>query len=101
MNFYTKQVRACLVAQTCLTLSDPMDCSLRASSVLGILQARILEGVAISFSMGSSLLRDRTRVSLIVGGFFTTEPRGKPKAAPGDSKIRLIFVSQVSPWRVC
>ena len=38
------------VAQSCLTLCDPMDCSPPGSSVHGILQARILEGVAISFS---------------------------------------------------
>ena len=39
-----------LVAQSCLTLCDPMDCSLPESSVHGILQARILEGVAMTFS---------------------------------------------------
>ena len=39
------------VAQSCLTLSDPMDCSLSGSSVHGIFQARVLEWVAIAFSM--------------------------------------------------
>ena len=43
-----------LVAQSCPTLCDPMDHSLLGSSVLGILQARLLEWVAIPFSMGSS-----------------------------------------------
>ena len=43
-----------LAAQSCLTLRDPMDCSPPGSSVHGILQARILEWVAISFSRGSS-----------------------------------------------
>src|SRR5574337_719605 len=38
------------VAQSCLTLSDPMDCSLPGSSVHGIFQARVLEWVAIAFS---------------------------------------------------
>ena len=38
------------VAQSCLTLCDPMDCSLSGSSVQGIFQARVLEWVAISFS---------------------------------------------------
>ena len=38
------------VAQSCLTLSDPMDCSLSGSSTHGIFQARILEWVAIAFS---------------------------------------------------
>ena len=44
--------------QSCPTLSDPMDCSPLGSSVQGILQARILEWVAISFSRGSSQRRD-------------------------------------------
>ena len=55
------------VAQSCLTLCDPMDCI-----VHGILQARILEWVAFPFSRGSSQPRDRTQVSLTAGGFFTS-----------------------------
>ena len=43
-----------LVAKSCLTLCDPMDCNLAGSSVYRISQARILEWVAISFSRGSS-----------------------------------------------
>ena len=42
----------CLPTQLCPTLCDPMDCSPEGSSVHGILQARILEWVAISFSRG-------------------------------------------------
>ena len=42
------------VAQSCLTLCDPVDCSSPGSSVHGVLQARKLEWVAISFSRGSS-----------------------------------------------
>ena len=42
------------VAQSCLTLRDPMDCSLPGSSVHGIFQARVLEWVAISFSKSYS-----------------------------------------------
>ena len=53
----------CLVAQSCPTLCDPMDCSSPGSSVRGISQARILEWVVISFSRGSSWPRDQTRVS--------------------------------------
>ena len=49
---------------------DPMDCSLPGSSVCGIIQARILEWVAIPFSRGSSLPRDRTWVSHIAGKYF-------------------------------
>ena len=47
-----------LVTKLCLTLCDLMDCSLPGSSVHGILQARILEWVAISFSRGSSRPRN-------------------------------------------
>ena len=47
------------VAQWCLC--DPMHCSLSGISVQGIFQARVLEWVAISFSMGTSQPRDRTR----------------------------------------
>ena len=65
------------VAQSCLTLCDPMDCSLPGSSVHGIFQARELEWVAISFSRGSSWLRYRTQVSRIVGRRFTVWPPGK------------------------
>ena len=50
---------------------DPMDCSPPSSSVHGILQARIMEWVAISFSRGSSWPRSRTQVSCIAGRFFT------------------------------
>ena len=59
------------VAQSCLTLWAPMNCNLPGSSVHGIFQARIQEWVAISFSRGSSLSRDQTRVSRIVGRCFT------------------------------
>ena len=52
-------------------LCDPMDCSLPGSSVHGILQARILEWVAILFSKRSSWLRDWTWLSCIASRFFT------------------------------
>ena len=51
------------VSELCLTLCDPMDYSLPGSSVHGILQARIPEWVAITWSKGSSQPRDRTCVS--------------------------------------
>ena len=66
-------VCACVkVTQLCLTLCNPMDCSLPGASVRGILQARILEWVAIPFSGGSSQPRDWTQVSHIAGEFFTS-----------------------------
>ena len=62
------------VAQSCLTLRNIMDCSPPGSSVHGILQARILEWVAMPFSRGSSWPRDWTHVSCLsctAGVFFT------------------------------
>ena len=55
------------VAQSCLTLCDPMN-----YTVHGILQARILEQVSFPFSRGSSQPRDRTQISCISRGFFTS-----------------------------
>ena len=75
LEFFNSVCVCVLVSQLCPTLCDPMDCSPPVSSVHGILQARILEWVAISFSRGSSPPRDWP-VSLLspalVGGFFTT-----------------------------
>ena len=59
------------VAQLCPTLCDPIDCSLPGSSARGILQARVLEWVAVSFSKRSSQPRDQTQVSHIAGRPFT------------------------------
>ena len=52
--------------QLCLTLCSPMDCSLPDSSVHGILEKRMLEWVAISFSRGSSQPRDQTHISCLL-----------------------------------
>ena len=60
-----------LVTQSSPTLCDPVDGSSSGSSVHWILQARVLEWVAIPFSRGSPWPRDRTQVSRIAGGFFT------------------------------
>ena len=60
-----------LLAQSCLIIFNPMDCSLPGSSLHGTLQARILEWVAISFSRRSSPSRDWTWVSCIAGRLFT------------------------------
>ena len=53
------------VAQSCLTLSDPMDCSLPGSSVHGIFQARVLEWGAIAFSKGVGYLLQYSWASLV------------------------------------
>ena len=72
---------SCLVAQSCPTLFDPMDCSLLGSSVHGILQAGILEWVAMPSLRRSS----RPRIEpgspgspALAGVFFTAEPQGSP-----------------------
>ena len=53
--------------QLCLNLCNPMNCSLSGSSIHGILQARILEWVAMASSRGSSRPTDRTCISCIAG----------------------------------
>ena len=60
-----------LAAQSYPTLYNPIEYSSPSSSVHRIFQERILEWVAISYSRGSSQLRDQTQVSCIAGGFFT------------------------------
>ena len=85
-SLWTEKICVCacvcvcvLVILSCLTLCDPMDCSPPGSSVHGILQARILERVAISSSRRSSQPRDRTQVSHIAGDSLLSEPPGKSK----------------------
>ena len=70
---HAKQKKKVKVAQSCPipTLCDPMNHSMPGSYVHGILQARIMEWVAIPFSTGSSQPRDGTQVSHIAGRFFT------------------------------
>ena len=67
----TPQYMYVLVAPSCPTLCTPLDCSPPGSSVLGILQASILECSVIYFSRGTSWPWDRTWVSCIIGIFFT------------------------------
>ena len=85
-QFYSlHMLHACCVyaksLQLCPTLCDPLDCSPSGSSAHGILQARILEWVAMPSSRGSSQPMDQNCISggsCIAGGFFTAEPPGKP-----------------------
>ena len=96
----------CLLTQLCLTVCNSMDCSPPGSSVHGILQAKILKWVAISFSKGSSWARDQTRISYMAGRFFTAESTGKPSttfSVPLDS-VHIWFkwhhhsLSLISIW---
>ena len=66
-----------LVTKSCLTVCDPVDCRPPGFSVLGVLQARILEWVAISFSRSSSQPRDWNCISCLAGEFLSTEPPRK------------------------
>ena len=83
--------------QLCPTLCDPNDFSLPGSFVQEILQARILEWVAVPSSRGFSLPRDQIRVSYILpalaGRFFTTRPPGKSIYICISSCISLLNVS--------
>ena len=72
------------VAQSCLTLCDPWDYTDH-----GILQARILEWVAVPFSRGSSQPGDGTQVSRIAGGFITS---WTTREALGD--WYMLFITQ-------
>ena len=77
-------------------LCDPMDCNPPGSSVHGILQARILEWVAIPFSRGSFLPGDQTcaaYISCIDGGFLTTEPPGK--SFPEATTFQLVTLKNM------
>ena len=67
-----------LVTKLCLTLCNSMECSLPGSSVHGILQARILEWVAISFSRGSSQPRVKPGSRALQEDSLPTELRGEP-----------------------
>ena len=68
---YISVVVGVLVTQSCPTLCDPVDCSPPGSFVHGILQARVLEWVAMPSSWASSQPRDQTQVSCIGGRSFT------------------------------
>ena len=78
-------MHACVCAQSFqsgLNLCDAMDCSLPGSSVHGILQARLLEWVAMPSSRGSSQPRDWTQVSCIAGGsFYPLSHLGSPQGS--------------------
>ena len=89
------------VAQSCRTLCDPMD-----YTVHGILQARIQEWVAVSFSWGSSQPRDWTQVSLTAGVLFTSWATREAlyfinKPSAGKPPVLPVSVHTLQPfnWR--
>ena len=78
------------VTQSRPTLCDPMDCSLPDSSVHKILQARILEWVAMPSSKGSSRHRDQTQVSHFAGRFFTIWVTREAQIIINKVKVKII-----------
>ena len=97
----SQETQGVWVTQACPTLCDPVDCSLPGSSVHGIVQAGILEWVAISFSRASAWLRNWTLVSRFAGRLFTNwairGSPGKPNCLSNVHKrlIRCISVKNV------
>ena len=92
------------VAQSCLTLYDPIDCSLPGTSVHGIFQARVLEWVVISFSRGSSQPRDQTQARILEWAAFPFRGSSQPRDQTQVSCIAgRFFVSWATreawtPW---
>ena len=79
----------CSVAKSCPALCNPTDCSPPGFSVHEILQARILEWIAISFSRRSSWLMDWTRISCIaVGRFLPLSHQGSPSLCLAQCRNR-------------
>ena len=93
----------CVHAQSCPTLCDPVDCSLRGSSVHGILQARKL-GEWSFLSLGDLPDLETKPTSpvshALVGGFFTTAPPGKPIHIIYTQCINIMYkyIKYISLW---
>ena len=89
-------IHTCMCAkslQSCLNLCDPTDCSPPSSSVHGIVQARILEQVAISFSRGSFQPRNQTCISFI-GRQILYHPLSRqesPYARVNNNKMQFVI----------
>ena len=92
-----KEVKVLLV-QSCLTLCDRMDYSPPGSSVHGILQARILEWVAISSSRDLPNPGVKLPSPALAGRFFTTEPPGKPHPPCYHSQMGMKMRKNQSKW---
>ena len=96
-----------LVAQSCLTLCNPTDCNLPGCIVPGILQAKILEWVAISLSRGSSRSRNWCRSIALQMDFSPSELPGKaPKCSWGDcfvssANTRCTLILRVPSYSKC
>ena len=83
--------------QSCPTLCDSINSSRLGSPVPGILQARTLEWVAISFSRGSPDSGIKLMSPALAGGFFTIVPPGKPQIL----ELLLLLLSRFRRVRLC
>ena len=89
-----------LVSQYVPTLCNPMDCRPPGSSICGILQARILEWVAIPFSRASPQLRVQTQISCIAGDPLRSEPPLQAQTRWVDLKERTLVTSCTTRYQV-
>ena len=87
-----------LVAQSCLTLCDPVNCSPPGSSVHGIVQSRILGCVTMPSSKGSSQPRCLTQASCIEGRFFTNGATKEAQEYWSGFLLQGIFLTQELNW---
>ena len=109
LSFTVSQLcRVYLFSHVQVFVCSPTGSSPPGSSVHGILRAKILEWVAISFSRGSSQLRDQTQVSYIAGGFctmWTTReallPRVCSDSCPLSLWCYLTISFSVTPFSSC
>jgi len=85
-NCLTPPSNLCSVAKSCPSLCNPVGCSPTGSSICGILQARILEWVVLPSSKRSSQHWDRTCISCLAAGYFTTAAPWEDLSYLGSSK---------------
>ena len=78
------------VAQSCLTLSDPMDCSLLGSSTHGIFQARVLEWGVIAFSGQASWIPILTLTLISYAGYWASVPSFVHLPKEDDSRVYIM-----------
>ena len=86
-----------LITKSCPVFWDPLDCSQPGSSAYGILHARIMESVSISFSRWTSWHRDQTQASCIAGIFFTHWAMREAQLPPSSYAVYLWYSAIVLP----
>ena len=93
---------AAAAAQSLSTLCNPMDCSLPGSSIHGILQALMLEWVAMPTHLQGIFLTQGSELGLPhCRGFFTAEHQGSPGASWADRKSKISSLVMSSSLILC